>query len=138
MSTLTCLCGHILKDDTWPPPYDSGMILGDEDEALIRLEIAKELVEFISSIQQGKRDEWLQKHFATADNDFSYYQNDEEIIDDFLMVALRPYQRVIDQCDQCGRLWVQQQPGQNIYRSFTLEDEWHHVLRDVGPKTGIE
>jgi len=78
-----------------------------------------------------ERAEWTERYFNPGSASFYAQLGPETTVLDLIHNTLSGYLRDIDQCEKCGRLLVQEKPGENAYRFFKPEDEWAGVLKDV-------
>lgn len=125
MSQLKCLCGQVYRDPVvleGGKPSE-GWLLRDQDAEQYYQDLSNDIAEFIDAILAGKRNEWLAKRFH---NGYPTNLSNAQVIQD-----LRHAHSVdlsVIQCSNCGRLWVQEQPFANKWRSFRPDGEWKDTL----------
>jgi|SRR6266508_477093 hypothetical protein len=124
MSKLGCLCGAVIYDQTDNLPY-KGKILRDQhteqfyDEMLVRVNA------FVAAIREGRREEWLASQMSALN---PIRLSDDEIIHDLIFAFFLRYSLDIYQCETCGRIWIQEHPTSNHFRSFTPDATWEGTL----------
>jgi type III secretory pathway component EscR len=116
MSKFKCTCGNVISDTVYPSKTEAWLYT-EEDGEIFETEIEERFYEFLKSVLDGKRQEYIEKYFDTQ-----YYPadiKDNEVISDSLTQLLRKYTMSICECENCGRIHVQKKPGINEYISFS-------------------
>jgi hypothetical protein len=124
MSKMACLCGGVISNTRCPCPTD-GWILRDQDQEGYYDGTSRDIAAFIAAIQAGRRNAWIAEYFSPQyPNDVT----DEEAIYDILAFHKRQLVLSVAECEQCGRLWVQREPGVNQYRSYSPDEPGYAAL----------
>jgi hypothetical protein len=85
------------------------------------------VVAFFTAVRAGHRDAWIREFFSRQ---YPTELGDDGIVWDILSHHKRKVFLSVAECEQCGRLWVQHEPGVNSYRSFAPDEpEYAGVLR---------
>ncbi len=125
MSTLRCQCGHTIRDTNDFLPY-KGKVRRDQDAEEFWETACNELALLVTAVAEDRRDEWISRHFLPV------YPRDtpnDGLISDFLSDLDNQIMSKIYECEVCGRLWVQKQPGTNAFYSYTPDtDDVNRVL----------
>jgi hypothetical protein len=124
MSTMTCVCGHIISDVVCPCPTE-GLVIGDQDYDHFDRDFTSQVASFLEAVREGRREKWLTEHFSSI-----YPRNlpDAEVISDILSWTQFSYVLSIAECESCGRLHVQVAPGINEYLTFAPDVPGHHRI----------
>jgi hypothetical protein len=115
MSKLGCRCRNVIRDHTDYLPY-KGQVLKDQDREAFFEGVAGAMSEYVAGIRSGDLTEWSRKWSflrGRPDDDVAW-----EVIDWFW----RKFSVDIYECEQCGRLWVQQGTKSETFIPFTRED----------------
>ena len=64
-------------------------------------------------------DEWIVERFNQS---YPKEISDSEVISDLLSCHYLNHSLRLSECDACGRLWIQQGPEENAYRSFAPDE----------------
>ena len=118
MSKMGCRCGGIIRDHRIPCSTE-GWILRDEDQESYYDEACRDVVAFFAAVRAGNRDAWIGEFFSRQ---YPADVADDGIVQDILSHHKRQVFLSVAECEQCGRLWVQQEPGVNSYRSFVPDE----------------
>jgi hypothetical protein len=114
MSKFVCKCGHVISDVRYPSSANATMFT---EEALGNF-IAKAgriLAELRQAESSGKRETWIKSQVGDGyPNDAS----DSEVLEDLLSRQLRFVSVSVIQCNCCGRIHIQREPGSNEFTSF--------------------
>ncbi len=136
MSSLGCRCGHIIRDNTDGLSY-KGRVLRDQDDEKFFGKAARELALFMAAVASGRREEWISRHFLSLEPLGPLNLSDEDQIWDFLTMLDREFNTDVYECENCGRLWVQGQPGENQFAPYSPDDGTvHRVLAAVRGGSG--
>ena len=117
MSSFTCKCGTVTREDEGPPSA-SGVLLSISVLASLEEQIARSIVEFLS-LSEAQRGSWLQSHF------WSQYPKDlsaDEVAHDIISRAFNS--AVFSStflCPNCGRLALAVGPDRGSWSFFTPE-----------------
>jgi hypothetical protein len=118
MSKMACICGNVISDVVCPCPTE-GWLTGDEDRERFQSESSAAVKSFLTALVAGRKEEWIRSFF------FSGYPADlpdESVLGDVISYFERRYHKSVAECEQCGRLWVQAKPGENVYRSYSPDE----------------
>lgn len=134
MGNFRCSCGFIIPDHTDQLPYkaDIYQLVRDQESDSFWDDMLEGIDDFVESLIGGKREEWIGQHFGDR------YPRDllnREVLHDFMVGFFLSRSLGVYQCEQCGRLWIQEAPYGDAYRSFQPEGAWQGTLavkrRDV-------
>jgi len=118
MSQMACLCGSTISNTICPCPTE-GWILRDQDQEGYYDGTSKDIAAFFAAIQSGRRNAWIAEYFSPQfHNDVS----DVQIVYDIIADHKRQLVLSVAECEDCGRLWVQNAPGVNQYRSYSPDE----------------
>lgn len=125
MAKLLCNCGHIIRDQTDYLPYKATFI-PDEDNEVAVSETVKRIAQFIQAIESGQKEAYFQGHYG----EIRKYEDDMSLLWD-LISYLDVFSRLIYECENCGRLWIQKHKelDHNIYSSYLPEMDIRGVLK---------
>ena len=125
MSKLGCSCGHIIADQTDYLAFKADCI-PDKSVFLLYDEVIENISSFIQAIRDNKREEWIETFFGLEYASLNLA--DAAIINDCFSKAYSAKNRIVYQCENCGRIHIQQQ-GTNRFFSFLPEsDEARNVF----------
>jgi hypothetical protein len=125
MAKLRCECGYLIVDQADNLAY-KGRILRDQVADRFFDRTANDIAMFVEAILKGKRQDWLVDHFTDvypADTDTAGVIHD--IIAGYFILK---ESIMIYQCEQCGRIWIQEQARSNNFRSFVPDSAWKGTL----------
>ncbi len=118
MSKLLCRCGYSIVDQTDFLPHKAE-VLGDQDSEQIWDAAAESVADFFARSSAEARSEWVTLHLharegAAADPASVVYQ----------IMKRGPLRlgRTLYECASCGRLWLQAQPGENRWISYSPDE----------------
>lgn len=141
MSKMKCRCGNLMSDvdEASNKPFE-GELLNDVDFEHIVDEISKEIAALVNANSEEQRYEWIAKHFNTKKPktpnkkyEFYYdYQNNEELLSDYIYSSFLNSMRSVWECANCNRIWLQTMPSENNYDSFNA-DEYRNGQRVLSP-----
>ena len=114
MSKMACLCGGIIRDHQVPCPTEA-WILRDQDQEAYYHRVIRDVAGFYAAVHTGHRAAWLAENFSP---EYPSDVSDEDVVNDILCSRSNPFMLSLAECDACGRLWVQREPGVNSYRSY--------------------
>lgn len=122
MSTFRCTCGYLLGFNVYPCRYEASVVRqqGAEtiDDAITYL-----VAEFMTFIAEGRREEWLQQFYGEL-----FPIENASVISDIFSREMSVFQLAIHQCEQCGRLWLQEKAGENVFTPYLPEGAWRGAL----------
>lgn len=127
MSGFRCVCGYSWKDKEDDP--NGGWIIRDQDKERFYVGVAKDVARFIDAIIEGHREEWVAQRFSRT---YPMDLSNEQIINDLFL--LHQNMLFINQCANCGRIWIQEAPSDPHYRAFSPDGEWRGTLEVPGFK----
>lgn len=134
MSKMACRCGGTIRDNLIPCPTE-GWILRDQDQDAHSDGIAKDLRGFFAAVGEGRRAEWIASYFSPQ---YPPDISDDEVVVDILGIHERRRQLSVAECEQCGRLWVQKEPGVNEYRSYAPDEPGYAAVLRASSTTRVE
>lgn len=120
MSRFRCHCGYTISDVTDERPF-AGMVYGDRAWRQQWGAIGESLDLFFKATAAGEREGWIDSTFAV----YPFYPRDlpdAHVLSDHIKALLREVQHDALVCRQCGRLWIERQPGSNAWQSYLSED----------------
>ena len=119
MSKLTCRCGQIISDESFPSPNEGEILREVSEEALLEV-VGESIASFIHTQAYGleQRVNWLKKNFG---DEYPIDASNAEVIHDFLADQLTKMVLSIAECKQCGRMHIQRENGGNEYISYLPE-----------------
>lgn len=132
MSKMACLCGGVISDCRCPCPTE-GSIVGAENNEELQSQFVADVGAFLTAVREGRRIAWLSDYFLSG---YPTDQEDAEIISDILTRCSMSRSLSIAECESCGRLWVQEAPGENWYRSFRPDKGGYAAL--LARKTDVK
>jgi hypothetical protein len=115
VSKMTCICGNVISDVVCPSPTE-GWLTGDEDRERLQAESAGAVKSFRAALVAEQKEEWIRHFFGP---NYPADLADESVLSDVLSSIESRYQKSVAECQQCGRLWIQVSPGENLYRSYS-------------------
>ncbi len=125
MSKLGCKCGHVIRDQTDSLSYKAGFI---PDKAFYPLyeEVYRNIGLFIESIKNNTRDEWIEAFFTS---DYALLNlTDEQIVNDIFDRSYFETYRTMYQCENCGRIHIQEQRTNYFFSFLPDSAEARNVL----------
>jgi hypothetical protein len=129
MSSLACKCGHIIKDTVCPCPTEADVV-GHTAYEVLDKGFTRDVASFLEAVRNGTRDEWIDAHFSAV---YPKYVSDSDVISDILSSHYMAHSLRLSECEKCGRVWIQEGPESNSYRSFTPDaGEYGRHLSIVG------
>ncbi len=125
MSALRCKCRHTIRDRRDFLSY-KGEVRRDQDSEEFWETACNELALLVSAVVESRRDEWIGRQFLPG---YPLDGPDERLISDFLCMLNNKIASKVYECEVCGRLWMQKQPGVNVYYSYRPDtDDTNRVL----------
>ena len=117
MSKLSGRCGYVIRDTHYDLPY-KGHVRRDQDDEYSFDVITRELALLTEAIAGDQREEWISRNFLPG------YPRDvstEGLISDYLSSFDDRFVLQIFECENCGRLWVQKQPQDDAFFSYSSD-----------------
>jgi hypothetical protein len=68
---------------------------------------------------------WIIERFGA---EYPHDLVDRDVLNDAITGHFDQWSLAVYQCENCGRLWVQEEPYTNRYRPFHPEGEWRDTL----------
>jgi hypothetical protein len=132
MTQYKCICGHWWSDVAVPSDGypNEGWVLRDQDCQPYFDKVSERIVSFIQAERTGRRTEWLVRYFRISDGDADAYTEDADVVQVILLKERKDL--FIYQCENCGRLWLQETPSGQNFRSFAPDGEWKDSLTALG------
>src|SRR5262245_26583639 len=118
MSKMACSCGGIISNAAVPCPTEAWLLRDQDDEAYHEA-LARDIESFFEAVRTHQRNEWIARHFSSA---HPVDLTDGDIVQDVLCLHERRTLLSVAECEQCGRLHVQREPGLNSYRSYAPDE----------------
>lgn len=119
MSKLLCLCGGTISDSVFPGPAE-GWLLREQDQERYHDGISRDFVAFFAAIQSGRRNAWIAEFFSWQ---YPIDESDEAVVYDIVSHHKELVDMSVAECETCGRLWIQRDPGVNEYRSYSPDKQ---------------
>jgi hypothetical protein len=128
MSKLRCTCGHIIRDQTDCIPYKA-LRYADEDTP-----VYFEAIETIADLVQAYEHEATERppHPQPEQQKHDKRKGLTRQITRILGHYHIGHFRVLFECENCGRLWLQVNPRENTVVSYLPESDTRGVLRSHG------
>ena len=117
MSKFGCQCGHVISTVEYPNSIQ-GWIYGCEVRESFEDEIHTVLGEYFAVSTDQEKKQWLASFFS---KDYPTDLEEPLIVADITAKLRTPYLRDVLECVSCGRLHIQESPGQNVWRSYLPE-----------------
>jgi hypothetical protein len=134
MSRLVCECGHVIVDQRDFLPYKATFYSDQDTEACFD-ELVQDIAKFIEAREQGRQDEFLEGDFS---KNYPKNLNLSSIINDIMIGYEVAFGRTMYECEQCGRLWMQTEPGTNEYVSYLPEGGMRGIPRSPKKRKALE
>lgn len=118
MGKSACTCGHIISDVQCPNEV-TGWLLSDKSGESFFRSITDTVNDCLQHAADSDLDGWRGKHFNEL------YPTDVSVgdmIHDVLTSQFFDLTLAAMECDECGRMWVQQSPGMNHYHGYSADD----------------
>lgn len=115
---MACPCGGIISDTHFPSPTE-GWILRTQDQEEYQAIVGRDIAAFFEAVRGGRRDEWLGEFFSSL---YPTEDGDAEVVIDIIGSHDDRFTLSIAECENCGRLHVQREPGVNSYRTYAPDE----------------
>jgi hypothetical protein len=141
MSKIGCTCGHVIRDNTDFLPYKTYIREDEDTEKPIEL-LATVLARFWEAREQQRESAFIRDLFISRGEAVSgaewyveYLKGKPlpEVLFSLILPFWNHYDRVIYECEECGRLWVEVEEKANefvgiTYVPYAPETDTRHVL----------
>lgn len=134
MSKLGCVCGYSIRDQTDFLPYKA-YIRQDEDTQKPIEMLVDALTRLMDAREHGRQAEFI-RQFELARGENEWYAGEEanalqdkplaEVLTHVIFPFWNNYDRVIYECERCGRLWVETKDGSFV--SYLPQTDLRNVL----------
>lgn len=134
MSKFGCICGHVIRDQTDFLPYKARIQADEDMQKPIEL-LADRLSQYFEARQQGQGAEFMRQFqrfhgWSESGAEWQVQQLTDKPFSDTLVELIfdfwTDYKRVIYECEECGRLWVEM--DENHFVPYLPETDRRHVL----------
>jgi hypothetical protein len=115
VSKFGCTCGHTIRDQADSLPY-KGQILKDQDCEAYFSGAADALTEYMAGVRSGDLTEWCRRC------PFLRGKSDNHVAWTLLGWFWRRFRVDVYECEQCGRLWVQDGTESPRFIAFLREN----------------
>ena len=128
MSKLGCPCGAIIIDQTTHMP-NSGFILRDKCYYGFSEAPSQEITEYFAAKNEGNEADWMTQRYGAdyAELNLSANHVVEDIIDGHLLHSVLS----IYQCENCGRVHIEDRAHRNFFMTFSPDVEQSDTVRSV-------
>jgi len=117
MARFLCKCGNVISDGRCPNEV-TGDILSNKSAEVFFDGIVSTIDDFFVHFRADRLSEWREKYFnETYPKDLS----PGNMLHDVLHGLYLKLRLAMMECDQCGRLWIQESSGKNMYHSYQFE-----------------
>ncbi|WP_053230725.1 hypothetical protein [Sandaracinus amylolyticus] len=116
---LVCPCGAIIVDQTDDLPYRADIIPHQDWEPLWG-ELHRTLRALVAATVAGTREEWIR---GTMGPGYPLHPSAEDVVSDLLGALRTELTRHAYQCEECGRLLVQDPADLRRFHSFAPEGD---------------
>jgi hypothetical protein len=128
MGKFGCTCGHVISDGSIPNEV-TGSILSDMSNECFYESISEVGTDFLTHLSRGSINDWRTKYFNDG------YPEDlppGEMIHDILVGRFIALTLAMMECDNCGRLWIQEAVGVNQWRGYSPDDGAESRMKVLG------
>jgi hypothetical protein len=127
MSKLLCLCGYVIVDQTDSLPYKAYFIT-DEDEESFSQSTVDTIEKFVIAWKQGTLSELFGDKFVEV-----HLKEGEvgDYINDVIAGSYVEHSRIIYECKQCGRIWLQSRNKDEQFFPYFPEKEERGILSSI-------
>lgn len=127
MSKLGCKCGHVITDQTDSLPYKASL-LRDEVDNEFWDEVHRELKPLVEAAESEDS-----AVIASAFGELSPWFSAAENLQDRISSLYAHRMSTVYECQNCGRLWVQQHDHGRFF-SYVPEDGAYGAILAVAPE----
>ena len=121
MSKLACYCGAIIRNTAYPSETEACIHPQKADEKNHAL-IAELTTQFLDAVSRNQKTAWLCDYFDT-DVWREIPTTVAESISDIRMDIERDYVLSACECKECGRLYIQNAPDENVYKCYEPRED---------------
>jgi len=114
---MLCSCGHVIRDQTDGLSYKAELYPDTDAEALWD-GVVSVATSLLKALHGGERVGWIKEHFLPG---YPADVSDAGMLYDAITGVAAGVQRVMYQCEQCGRLYVQTSSNTNTFVVFVPE-----------------
>lgn len=126
MSHMLCTCGHDMPDNTDKLPYAGfAYVLRDQSTDQFWDEVYQDIASFATALAEDRRDAWITERFGER---YPHGLANPSVLEDLITGLFGERSLALFQCENCGRLWVQEELYSSLYRPFHPEGEWRDTL----------
>jgi len=118
MGKFGCTCGHAISDVIEPNEV-TGQVLSNRCYDAYFDQVSDWIEEFIVYREAGDLEPWLMKRFGEK---YPRSLPISSIIHDILTGRFIELTLAMYECDECGRLWIQEEPGKNVYHGYSPDE----------------
>ena len=118
MSKFFCQCGNVISNVVYPSPTE-GYLFAQEDEDVFETEIEHQIASFIEAVENNRRNEWIGRFFT---DDYPVELKNTSVISDIITKIKSEYTLRVCECENCGRIHVQEKPDLNRYVTYAPAD----------------
>jgi hypothetical protein len=119
MSKLVCVCGKVISDLVYPSLVQSYVFSETSLDRFIR-NAGSLFAELKNVDSDDSRVKWLREHFGV---DYPMNASDSDAFEDALSQKINDFVVSMLRCENCGRLHIQQKPGENLYSTYSPDDK---------------
>lgn len=134
MSKLGCTCGNTIVDQTDFLPYKAYIREDEDTQKPIEL-LAELLSQYWEARQQGHEAEFIRQFELSQSATEAWVEvlvrqlakkSLPQVLSDLIFPFWSNYDRIVYECEDCGRLWVEMENG--FFASYLPETDARHVL----------
>jgi hypothetical protein len=132
VAKLACHCGAVISLSQVPSSVE-GTLLRDEDADRFLETAKRDIGAFLNAARDGRdrRSKWLRGYFSEQyAGDFI---PDSEIVIDILFGHYITLRLDVCECQECGRLYVQRQRGENVHIPYSPDEPGYHAVLKSQP-----
>ena len=131
LSKMLCTCGGIISDVQYPCDTE-GELIGQWNWELMHDNISEKIASYIQAIESGTEENWLTKYYGETSFGVPEHQ---AVISNILSDELLKHEKSVAECEECGRLWIQEAPYTNKYIAFSPDNgNYNAVCKKIEPK----
>ncbi|MBT1701910.1 hypothetical protein [Chryseosolibacter indicus] len=127
MSKLQCKCGFVIHDYQVDIPY-KGAIIPNGPFFDFFDKVQEGIESFVEATKQGRRKEWIEERLSGST--YSTDITDKQLMGEIFGQYYFDLRRLIYQCENCGRIWIQQNNSTAFVPFLPDADNWKNILFD--------
>jgi len=127
MSSIRCVCDHVIKDSTDDLPYKA-LFQPNQNEGSLMDTVNAAIGDFVDLAAKGSRAEWITKHFGKGYPEL----DNSSLVNDYLWSQVMSNSGVMYQCEKCGRLLIYRGRGTKP-QIFVPEGDCQGTLKKIDP-----